>query len=71
MGKVKAEVAESTTSPDNLVGYQEIDLHIVFNINLGEKFRRKAILVEGGHKTKALSSIKYSLIVLRDSVFIC
>ena len=30
MEKVKAAVAESTTSPDNLVGYQEIDLHIIF-----------------------------------------
>ena len=35
MAKVKATVAELITSPDNLVGYQEIDLYMIFYINIG------------------------------------
>ena len=35
MEKLKTTVAESKTSPENLVGYQEIYFHMVFNINLG------------------------------------
>ena len=68
MAKVKAEVAESTTSPENLVRYQEIYLHIIFDIKLGENFRIKYRLVSGGHKEKAPSSITYSLVVLRYAV---
>ena len=68
MAKVKTAVAESTTSPKNLVGYQEIDLHMIFDIKLQGNFRRKGSIVTGGNKTKALSSITYSLVVLRDSV---
>ena len=50
--KVKAAVAESTTSPDDLVEYQEIDLHIIFDIKLGGKFRRKDRLVAVGRKKR-------------------
>ena len=39
MEKIKDTVAESTTSPKNLVRYQEIDLHIIVYIKLGGKFR--------------------------------
>ena len=66
MKKVKAEVAELITSPENLVGYQEID----FDIKLGENFSRKDRLVAGGHKKKAPSSITYSSVVLQYSVCI-
>ena len=68
---VSLSVAESTTSTENLVGYQEIDLHMTFDVKLAENFRRKARLVAGGHKKKALSSITYSLVVLQDSMRIC
>ena len=54
MTNVKDAVAESTTSPENLVGYQEIDLHMICDINLREKFRRKYRLAAGGHKKKYL-----------------
>ena len=64
MEKVKASVAELITSPENLVGYQEID----FDIKLGENFSRKDRLVAGGHKKKAPSSITYSSVVSRYSV---
>ena len=36
MEKVKAAVAELTTSPESLVGYQEMDLCILFGIKFGE-----------------------------------
>ena len=51
-----------------LVGYQEIKCHVVWDIKLGENFRRKARLVAGGHVTDAPSSITYSSVVSRDSV---
>ena len=40
---------------------------MIFDIKLGENFRRKARLVEGGHTTTAPSSIAFSLVVSRDS----
>ena len=66
--KVKTAVAESSMSPENLVGHQDIDLHMVFDIKLGGNYRHKSRLVTGGHKTKSPISIMYSLVVLRDSV---
>jgi ABC-type oligopeptide transport system substrate-binding subunit len=42
-----------------LVGYQKIDCHWVFDIKLGENFRRKARIVAGGHRTKTPSSVTY------------
>ena len=36
MEKVNTAVAESTESPDNLFGYQEIYLHMIFISILGE-----------------------------------
>lgn len=54
-----------------LVGYQEITTHFIFDIKLGENFRRKARLVADGHKTDTPSSVTYSSVVSRDSVRIC
>ena len=51
----KSSVARSTTSPENLVGYQEIYLHNISDINLGENFRRKARLFAVKHNRKSLS----------------
>ena len=68
MAKVKTAVAELTTSSENLVRYQEIYLHMIFDIHFGENFRRKSRLVVGGHKTKAPSLITYSLVGSRYSV---
>ena len=66
--KVRGAVEECTKSPDELVGYQEIDLHMIFDIKLGQNFRRKARMVAGGHMTKPPSSVTYSLVVSRESV---
>lgn len=57
--------------PSKLVGYQKITTHFIFDIKLGENFRRKARLVADGHKTKPPKSVTYSSVVSRDSVRIC
>ena len=41
---------------------------MIFDVNMGETFRRKARLFGGGHMTEAPSSITYSSGVSRDSV---
>ena len=53
---------------DDLVGYQKVKCHIIWDVKLGENFRRKARLVAGGHVTEPLSSLTYSSVVSRDSV---
>ena len=54
--------------PKDLVGFTPIKCHIVWDVKLGENFRRKARLVAGGHMTDAPSTITYSSVVSRDSV---
>lgn len=49
-------------------GYQKINCHIVFDIKMGENFRRKARMVAGGHMTETPSTLTYSSVVSRDSV---
>ena len=39
------------------IGYQMIKCHMIFDVKLGENFRRKARLVGGGHMTTAPTSI--------------
>ena len=39
------------------IGYQQIKCHMIFDVKLGDKFRRKARLVVGGHTTTAPASI--------------
>ena len=59
---------ESNDSPDKLISHQEIGLHIIFDIKLGENFRRKSRMVSGGHTTKTPSYVTYSSLVSRDLV---
>jgi len=54
--------------PKDLVGYQKIRCHVIWDVKLGENFRRKARLVAGGHTTEAPSSLTYSSVVTRESV---
>ena len=49
-------------------GYQKINCHLIFDIKMGENFRRKARVVAGGHVTDVLHSLTYSSVVSRDSV---
>jgi Reverse transcriptase (RNA-dependent DNA polymerase) len=50
--------------------YQKIRCHRIFDIKLGENFRRKARFGAGGHTTETASSLTYSSVVSRDSVCI-
>jgi hypothetical protein len=52
----------------DLIGYQKIDVQFVFDIKLGEDFRRKARLVALGNRTTTPSTLTYSSVVSRDSV---
>ena len=50
-------------------GYQQIKCHMIFDVKMGENFRRKARFVAGGHTTEVPESlITYSSVVSRDSV---
>ena len=51
-----------------LVGYEEINGHLVFDVKLGENFRRKARYVGEGFRASTPSSVTYSSVVRRDSV---
>ena len=59
---------EEFQGPGIPVGHKKIDCHMIFDVKLGENYRRKARLVAGGHKTEAPASITYSSVVSRDSV---
>jgi hypothetical protein len=49
-------------------GYQKIKCHMIFDIKMGENFRRKARMVAGGHTTVTPAVLTYSSVVSRDSV---
>ena len=53
---------------DDLVGYHFVKCHMIFDVKMGENFRRKARIVAGGHMTTLPSSLRYSSVVSRDSV---
>ena len=48
--------------------YTKINCHLIFDVKMGRKFRRKAKKVAGGHVTDVPYSITYSSVVLRYSV---
>jgi hypothetical protein len=64
--RIAFEVYEGNTN--KLEGYQEITGHLVFDIKLGESFRRKARYCADGQKTATPASVTYSTVVSRDSV---
>ena len=68
MEKIKEAVRVHNGVPEELVGFQQITGHIIFDIKLGEGFGRRARFVGDGHKTKPPNSITYSSVVSRDSV---
>ena len=51
----------------DLVGYQFVKCHKIFDIKMGENFLRKARMVSGSHMTTSPSSLTYSSVVSRDS----
>ena len=56
------------TKDDLPVGYQQIKCHVIWDVKLGENFRRKARLVAGGHMTETPPTLTYSSVVSRESV---
>ena len=68
MKNVRCAFQEYEGDVKDLVGYTKIRCHIVWDVKLGENFRRKARLVAGGHVTDVDSSLTYSSVVSRDSV---
>ena len=68
MSNVRVAFEEFDGDPNALVGYTQITGHLVFDVKLGENFRRKARYCADGHKTGAPASVTYSTVVSRDSV---
>ena len=68
MRNVRPAFEEYEGEVSQLVGYQKIKCHVVWDIKLGENFRRKARLVAGGHTTAIPETMTYSSVVSRDSV---
>ena len=68
MKNVRVAFEEYDGDVKDLVGYKKLDMHMIFDIKMGENFRRKARLVADGHKTATPASITYSSVVSRDSV---
>ena len=52
MTKINITVEENEGDPSDLLGYQEITGDMIFNVNMGDKFRHKARCVADGHKKK-------------------
>ena len=53
---------------EQLISFKQITAHLIFDVKLGENFRRKARLVADGHKMDTPASMTYSTVVSRDSV---
>ena len=68
MKNVRVAFEEFEGDTSTLVGYIQITGHLVFDVKLGENFRRKARYCADGHKTGAPASVTYSTVVSRDSV---
>eukprot|EP00980_Cylindrotheca_fusiformis_P001039 scaffold282_cov121-Cylindrotheca_fusiformis.AAC.1 len=68
MKNIRVAFEEHEGDPNDLIGYQEITGHLVFDVKLGENFRRKARYCADGHKTAPPASVTYSTVVSRDSV---
>ena len=49
-------------------GHQFMECHLVFDVKLGEGFRRKARLVAGGHMTEEPAVMTYASVVTRETV---
>jgi len=64
------KVAFKVMDNDEVVppGYQKMSCHMIFDIKLGEGFRRKAREVAGGHQVDTPSHMTYASVVSRETV---
>ena len=63
MANVRVAFTEFEGGEENIPpGYTFIKCHVIFDVKLGENFRRKARMVAGGHMTSTPSSITSSFI---------
>ena len=53
---------------EDLVAYEQISGHLIFDVKLSENFRRKVRFVADGHLVETPASVTYSTVVYRDSV---
>jgi len=68
MKNVRVAFEEHDGDTKDLIGYQEVKCHVIFDIKLGENYRKKARFVAGGHTTDTPSIMTYASVVSRDSV---
>ena len=67
-GKNKCAFENYEGNTSELVAYEEITGHLIFNVKLSESFRIKARFVADGHLVETPASITYSTVVSRYSV---
>ena len=53
---------------EDLVGYQDISGHLVYNVKLGENFQQNTRFVSDMHLVDSPSFITYSMVVSQNSV---
>ena len=53
---------------EDLVAYEQISGHLIFDVKLSENFQRKPIFMADGHLVETPASVTYSTVVSRDSV---
>ena len=63
-GVITDEMRKGNIKP----GYEHVNVHMVFDIDMDGKFTRKARLVSNGHTTAPSSSITYSSVMSSESV---
>ena len=63
MRKIREAFRKYDCNPNDLIGYQQITTHFIFDIKLGKVFQQRARLVADGHKTKTPVSVTYSAVV--------
>ena len=71
MPSIVAAVAEHDDNIFDLVGYQKISGHLIFDVKLGKNFQRKVRFVAYSHKTDTPSYVTYSTVISRDLGITC
>ena len=64
----RVEFEEYDGKLKDLVAYEQISGHLIFDVKLSENFKRKVIFVADGHIVETPASVTYSTVVYHDSV---